>query len=1318
MRSRFPLLATVLSTLVLLLAVTSIIADHTNNPDAVTVAGDLQEELGCPGDWQPECEATHLTYDDEDDVWQGVFNVPAGDWNYKAPINNSWDENYGAGAVQGGDNIPLSLNADTDVKFYYDHKTHWITDNVSSLIVSAPGSFQDELGCTGDWQPWCLRSWLQDPDGDGVFTFTTEKLPAGDYECKAALNESWDVNYGVGGQQNGANIPFNVAENCDATRFSFDSATNVLSVDSPETGTVQPDAVTVAGSLQEELGCPGDWQPDCTATHLAFDAGDGVWQNVFNVPAGNWEYKAPINNSWDENYGLNAQPNGPNIPLNLDADTDVKFYFSRDTNWITDNVNSVIATLAGSFQEELGCPGDWQPDCLQSWLQDPDGDGIYTFSTSKVPVGSWEVKVAINESWDENYGADGAPGGANIPFTVTQPCTEIFFTYDPVSHLLTVGTEISGPQGNLNAYRAHWVSEELLLWDSTPATAAASLKLHYAGNGGMNLGADGVQGVDMSFDLESVQLPAVVDERYPHLAGYSGYAISAADTGMVPEMLRGQVAVAAYDAEGALLDATSIQIPFVLDDLYTYDGDLGVVWNGGVPTMKLWAPTAKNVTLHVFDDADPATSSMTYPMTWDDGGVWYATGSEDWNNRFYLYEVEVYAPATGQVENNMVTDPYSLSLSADSQRSQIVDMNARALKPRGWDNLQKPRIAAPTNTVVYELHVRDFSWSDDTVPMDYRGTFKAFTMNGSDGMRHLRALSRSGMTHVHLLPSFDIATVPERRETHQNPSLEELASYPPDSTEQQAIITATEDADGFNWGYDPWHYTVPEGSYATDPDGETRVREFREMVQSLNRSGLRVVMDVVYNHTNAAGQNAKSVLDRVVPGYYHRLNPDGVVEQSSCCPNTASEHNMMEKLMIDSLVTWARDYKVDGFRFDLMGHHMKRNMLAVREALDALTLEEDGVDGSSILIYGEGWNFGEVADGARGENAIQRNMAGTGIATFNDRIRDAARGGGPFSGLQEQGFLTGLYVDPNATDQGDMTAQFDRLLLHQDQIRIGLAGNLADYTFVDRNGDTIRGDELDYNGQPAGYTAAPGEVVNYVAAHDNETLFDAIQFKLPLSTSTADRARVQNLGVSLVTLGQGIPFIHAGQDMLRSKSLDRDSFNSGDWFNRLDFTYQDNNWGGGLPVASKNEDNWPIMQPLLADPTLVPSPDDIKSSVQHFREMLWIRRDSPLFRLRTAEEVQERLRFHNTGPDQMPGLIVMELNNEDGDYDDRYRRIVVVWNASTEEQVFPISGRAGFRLHPRLRDSFDPVVRAATFEDGTFRVPARTTAVFVERMRR
>jgi glycosidase/fibronectin type 3 domain-containing protein len=221
------------------------------------------------------------------------------------------------------------------------------------------------------------------------------------------------------------------------------AASRVLASDTPT-----PSSVTLVGSLQSELGCPGDWDPACAASHLAFDAQDGVWQGVWTIPAGNWEYKVALNNSWDENYGAGAQFNGGNISLSLDQETQIKFYFDPISHWITDNRNSLIAVAPGSFQSELGCGGDWDPGCLRSWLQDIDGDGIYSFETTALPAGSYEGKVAINESWDENYGQGGVPGGANISFSVPTDGALVVFRYDSISHVLTIQSGFA-PDNNI-----------------------------------------------------------------------------------------------------------------------------------------------------------------------------------------------------------------------------------------------------------------------------------------------------------------------------------------------------------------------------------------------------------------------------------------------------------------------------------------------------------------------------------------------------------------------------------------------------------------------------------------------------------------------------------------------------------------------------------------------------------------------------------------------------------------------------------------------------------------------------------------------------
>jgi hypothetical protein len=408
-------------------------ADHTADPTSVTIAGSLQSELGCLGDWQADCASTYLTFDAGDDVWQGVFSVPAGSWEYKAALNNSWDENYGAGGVPGGDNIPLNLAADTGVKFYYDHKSHWVTDKVNSVIATAPGNYQAALGCPGDWQPDCLRSWLQDPDGDGLYGFSTDAIAAGNYEVKVAHNESWDENYGAGGVQNGPNIPFSVGAD-EIVTFEYELSSHILTITTEPAEPPGPNSVTIAGSLQSELGCPGDWQPECAATHLGFDADDDVWQGTFALPAGSWEYKAALNDSWDENYGAGGVLNGPNITLALASAVDVKFYYDHKTHWVTDNVNSVIATAAGSFQSELGCPDDWQPWCLRSWLQDLDGDDVYTFTTDAIPAGSYEFKVALNEAWDVSFPA------SNVPFTVNDGDT-VTFSFDAATNAVDVTVE-------------------------------------------------------------------------------------------------------------------------------------------------------------------------------------------------------------------------------------------------------------------------------------------------------------------------------------------------------------------------------------------------------------------------------------------------------------------------------------------------------------------------------------------------------------------------------------------------------------------------------------------------------------------------------------------------------------------------------------------------------------------------------------------------------------------------------------------------------------------------------------------------------------
>ncbi|PSM41488.1 DUF3372 domain-containing protein [Streptomyces dioscori] len=859
---------------------------------------------------------------------------------------------------------------------------------------------------------------------------------------------------------------------------------------------------------------------------------------------------------------------------------------------------------------------------------------------------------------------------------------------------------------DLTTSKAVWIDRNTVAWNGDET--AASTQLLYSRKGSIKAANGTLTSTDERWlRLGKTSLTDAQKAAFPHLKEYSAWSVDPRDRNRVREALSGQLVASQRAANGAVLAATGVQLAGVLDDVYgtaATKADLGPTFRGGRPTLAVWAPTAQGVSLEI--------GGATVPMKRDSAsGVWSVTGPGSWKNKPYRYVVKVWAPSVREVVTNKVTDPYSVALTANSERSLVVDLDDKSLAPGGWSGLKKPKAVPLKDAQIQELHIRDFSVEDTTVPAKDKGTYRAFTDKDSAGSRHLKKLAGDGTSYVHLLPAFDIATIPEKKADQAVPDCD-LGSYAADSDQQQECVAKSAAKDAYNWGYDPYHYTVPEGSYASDPDGTRRTVEYRQMVKSLNEDGLRVVMDVVYNHTPASGQADTSVLDRVVPGYYQRLLADGSVATSTCCANTAPENAMMGKLVVDSIVTWAREYKVDGFRFDLMGHHPKANILAVRKALDALTVAKDGVDGKKIVLYGEGWNFGEVADDARFVQATQKNMAGTGIATFSDRARDAVRGGGPFDedpGVQ--GFASGLYTDPNGSDgNGSSAEQKARLLHYQDLVKVGLSGNLADYTFTDTSGKQVKGSEVDYNGAPAGYADAPGDALAYVDAHDNESLFDALAFKLPKDTSAAERARMQVLAMATATLSQGPALSQAGTDLLRSKSLDRNSYDSGDWFNAIHWKCRDgsgtgsgNGFGRGLPPAPDNEAKWSYAKPLLTS-VEVGCPQ-IEGASAAYRDLLRIRTSEADFGLGSAQQVQSKLSFPLSGEDETPGVITMELGD-----------LVVVLNATPGAQEQKVAEAKGtpYALHPVQATGGDTVVKSASYaaDSGTFTVPGRTVAVF------
>jgi hypothetical protein len=393
----------------------------------VVIAGDFQSEIGCPGDWMPDCDATRLMQTSPG-IWEGTFNIPAGAWQYKVAYDNSWNENYGEGGVPGGANMWLVISSPTAVHFTYSAVTHLVNLSFISPGVSLAGDFQSELGCPGDWIPDCgATSLFYDAQANiwyGIFA-----IPPGSWQYKITINGSWAENYGLGGVLNGPNIPL-VVSGDKKILFRYDPNTHLV------TTTPINYSVTLAGDFQTELGCPGDWQPDCPMTGLALDAGSNLWKGNFLVPAGNWQFKVTLDGSWVENYGEGGVLNGPNILLNLPATSKVTFIYNPETHIVKYEIESVTVVIPGSFQTELGCATDWDPACDNTRLTYDEVKRMWT-GTFDIPAGTWEYKVALNNSWGENYGEGGIPGGANIFLNLPTPAN-ITFNYDPQSHIVTL----------------------------------------------------------------------------------------------------------------------------------------------------------------------------------------------------------------------------------------------------------------------------------------------------------------------------------------------------------------------------------------------------------------------------------------------------------------------------------------------------------------------------------------------------------------------------------------------------------------------------------------------------------------------------------------------------------------------------------------------------------------------------------------------------------------------------------------------------------------------------------------------------------------
>lgn len=518
-------------------------------------------------------------------------------------------------------------------------------------------------------------------------------------------------------------------------------------------------------------------------------------------------------------------------------------------------------------------------------------------------------------------------------------------------------------------------------------------------------------------------------------------------------------------------------------EAYTYTGDdLGAVYTKESTAFRIYAPVASDVTLNLYSDGLSDSLIRSVNMAKDINGTWIHTETGDINGTYYTYSV-TNAGITAEA-----VDPYAKAVGANGKRGMVIDLDST--DPSNWNKDKSPAFSNMTDAVIYELHVRDLS-SDDSFDFKYPGKFLALTETGvknssglSIGLDHLKEL---GITHLHLLPAFDYASVDETSDTAQ-----------------------------FNWGYDPENYNVPEGSYSTDPyNGEVRIKEFKQMVQTLHDNGIRVVMDVVYNHTSAT---ADSNFNKIVPDYYYRKDGSNFSNGSGCGNETASERSMVQKFIVDSVVYWATEYHVDGFRFDLMGLHDIETMNAVRAALDEID--------ESIIIYGEGWTAGGTPLSVDKQTLKANISRVSGVAAFSDDIRDAIKGS--VFNAEEGGFVSGRSGLEESIKSGIVAST------NHPQVDYGLVNYSDSY-----------------------WANSPDQAVNYASAHDNLTLWDKLSSSNP-GDSVEDRVKMNKLSAAIVLTSQGIPFFQAGEELLRTKpsavtagAFDENSYKSPDSVNSL-----------------------------------------------------------------------------------------------------------------------------------------------------------------------
>lgn len=597
------------------------------------------------------------------------------------------------------------------------------------------------------------------------------------------------------------------------------------------------------------------------------------------------------------------------------------------------------------------------------------------------------------------------------------------------------------------------------------------------------------------------------------------------------------------------------------DEYPVYEGkDLGLTYSPEQSIFRLWAPTASTVKLHFYEQALEGTPSKTTRMESSENGTWLATFDEDLQGMYYTFQTKINGE--WQLE---VPGPYAKAVGTNGLRAQVIDLSTT--NPEGWETTLRPRLKTPNDIIIYELHVRDLSMHPNS-GIQHKGKYLGLTELNTvspegalTGLSHIKDL---GATHVHLLPSFDYLSVDESKLNDPQ----------------------------FNWGYDPQNYNVPEGSYATNPeDGAVRVREFKQMVQALHANGLRVIMDVVYNHT---GDTETSVFNQVVPAYYYRHNKDGSFSNASGCGNeTASERAMMRKFIVESVTYWAEEYKVDGFRFDLMGIHDIETMNQVSQALKAID--------PSIFVYGEGWTAGDSPLPEEDRAIKAHTFRLEGVAAFSDDIRDGLKGS--VFEHEQKGFVSG---EPG----------------REEDVKFGIVAS-TDHPQVDIH-------RVSYADGP--WAKEPSQTISYVSCHDNHTLWDRLAISNK-EDSEEERIKMHMLALTSILTSQGISFLHAGVEMLRTKGGEENSYKSPDGVNQLDWSRK----------------------------------AEYHKVYEYTRLLIALRKIHPAFRMPTTEMIKNHLEFI---PQEEEGLIVYSI--KDHANLDEWKNILVVLNGNGDAQKVKI----------------------------------------------